>query len=263
MRFPTKPMDPTDTPIDQLSFAAYRLAGEKGRQRPAAFISLAHWFEAEKFRAFQPDLFEEVMLCPSIKEARKLATKSKNQWRGDWLAVRVRALACGMVYASRSEPMSTRWHGSAEEIAKFLAPLGLPERFLLGAATEYVRLRNASSVAFLGANSAPHDIVGKRINLIHKKAERAWTMLHWQGRHGCWRVHDWAVSQYIPVVYAGEDDARVNAQGIAQIGARCKSVVVFEKRGGKAMDATIRALRLAKVPVELDLYLTDKTEQIS
>lgn len=256
-------METFDIPIANLSFSAYRLPGEHGRQQPAAFISLAHWFEAEKFRAFHRELFDEVMLCPSIKEARKLATRNRSQWRGDWLAVRVRAMACGMVYASRSEPLSTRWQGSAEDIAKFLAPLGLPERFLLGAATEYVRLRNASMVAFLGANSAPHDVVGKRINVIHKKADRAWTLLHWQGRHGCWRVHDWALSQFVPIVYTGENNARLNADGLSKIGARCKSVVVFEARGGKLMDATIRALRLAKIPVELDLYLVEKTAQIS
>lgn len=256
-------MQSLDIPIDHLSFAAYRLASPAGRQQPSAFISLAHWFEAEKFRAFHPELFEEVMLSPSIKEARKLATRHRSQWRGDWLALRARALACGMVYASRCEPLSPRWKGEAAEIARFLVPLGLPERFLLTAATEYVRLRDSSAIAILGANSAPHDVVGKRINVIHKKAERAWTLLHWQGRHGCWRVHDWAMSQYIPILYAGADDARLNAQGISQIGAGCKSVVVFERRGGKAMDSTIRTLRSAKVPVELDLYQLESTSQLS
>jgi hypothetical protein len=255
-------MDAKEIPIDQLSFSAYRLPVYNTYCSPSAFISLAHWFEAEKFRSFHRELFDEVMLCPSVKEARKLSSANRHHWRGDWLGVRLRALACGMVYACRSDLSSTRWHGTPEQVARILVPLEFPDRFTLGAAREFDRLRVAPAIGFLGANSAPHDVVGRRVNIVHKKAERAWLLFHWQGRHGCWRVHDWAVSQHIPVIYGGSDDARINAKGIDEFRAQSQQVVVFEERGGKKMDATIRALRTAKVPIELDLYKADATSQI-
>ena len=46
---------------------------DTSRDQRAAFTSLGHWFEAEKFRAFQPDLFQAVMMSPTVKEARPLA----------------------------------------------------------------------------------------------------------------------------------------------------------------------------------------------
>jgi hypothetical protein len=50
-------------PIENLSFPAYRLPGDEGEYSPpAAFISLAQWFEAEKFRPFHRDLYDQVML---------------------------------------------------------------------------------------------------------------------------------------------------------------------------------------------------------
>ena len=54
-------------PIENLSFAAYRLPMSEGEYgAPAAFISLAQWFEAEKFRPFHRELFDQVMLAPTI-----------------------------------------------------------------------------------------------------------------------------------------------------------------------------------------------------
>lgn len=249
------PLMPTDAiPIEKLSFAAYRLQSGDVRQAPSAFISLAHWFEAEKFRAFHRELFDEVMLCPTVRDAKKFATKNKANWRGDWLGLRLRALACGMHYAYLADPTPERWKGTPESIASMLAPFEFPEKFVLGASMAFVGLRDAGTVSILGASTAPSDVVGKRINQVHKRADRLWKLLHWQGRHGCWKVHDWALSQYVPIQYAGADDARLNDEAITMLRNRAQNIVVFEARGGKRMDATIRALRLAKAPMELDLY---------
>lgn len=244
-------------PIDQLAFPAYRLpVGEPGGaySPPAVFLSLAHWFEAEKFRAFHRDLFDEVMLSPTVREARRIAKRYEKQWRGDWLGVRLRALACGMVYAAGADTDTSRWLGSAEDVARAMAPLGLPERFLLGASSEFVRLRDAQRYTFLGAAAAPPEHVGRKVNLLHKRSERAWTFAHWSGRHGSWRVHDWAVAQFVPIMYLGLDAARLGSKAIEALRESGATAIVFERRKGKSMDAPLRALRLAKVPVELDLY---------
>lgn len=252
-----------EIPVDQLSFAAYRLAGEDGRrQQPCAFLSLAHWFEAEKFRAFARDLFDEVMLCPSGKEARKLAKKNPNLWRGDWRAVRLRALACGMVYAARSDPDAQRWSGSAEDVAALLAPLHLPERFALGAAMEFVHLRDAPRVAFLGGSAAPNDVVGKKVNVVHKRAERAWRLAHWQGRHSSWRIHDWALQQYIPIEYLGDEGSRLTPANACALASATDQLTVFERRHGRTMDAVIRALRQAKTHVDLELYSAGSANEL-
>jgi hypothetical protein len=255
----------TPIPIEKLSFLAYRLpVGQPGGEYapPAAFLSLAHWFEAEKFRAFHRELFDQVMLCPSAREARRFAKAHQALWRGDWLGVRSRALACGMLYAARAEAMSTRWLGGAEDIARELAPLGLPARFLLGSCNEFVRLRDAPRFVFLGAEAAPPDVVGRRVNAVHKRAERAWTLACWTGRHGSWRIHDWAVAQHVPIMYVGADRNRLGLAGVEQLRSIHTNAVVFERRKGKAMDTVIRALRTAKLSVELDLYAEAESSEL-
>ena len=259
-------MPVSEIPVEKLSFPAYRLADAEGnnRQSRSLFLSLNHWFEAEKFRAFHRELFEEVLHQPTAKEARKFAKRHQAQWRGDWLAVRARALACGMVYAAWADRDSERWQAPAEEIAQLLAPLGLNARFLTQVGNEFVRLRTAPRIAFLGAGAAPPDAVGRRVNVVHKRVERAWSLTHWQGRHGSWRVHDWALAQYIPIAYAGEDGGRLSASQLGQFAAACDQAIVFEVRRGKGMDAVIRALRAVKtLQVELDLFAPETAAQLA
>lgn len=260
----TPSMAQLDIPIDHLSFPAYRLADAGGaRQAPCAFLSLAHWFEAEKFRPFARPLFDQAMIHPTIKEVRKFAKHHQSHWRGDWLAVRTRALACGMVYAAWSDPCTERWEGTAESIADRIRPLGLPERFLVGAAREYLRLRAAPRFAFLGAGHAPDEVVGKKINQVHKKSEFAWKLTHWQGRHGSWKIHDWALQQFVPIDYLGADDARTGPANLAAFPERCDTVVVFEKRRGRIMDAVVRGLRMHKTNfVDLELFTEAEGEQV-
>lgn len=245
----------TEIPIENLSFRAYRLVGPDGlRQEEAMFLSLAHWFEAEKFRAFAKDLYLEVLHSPSAKEARNLAKRNQPSWRGDWMAVKVRALACGMVYAAAADGNASRWQGDEASIAKLLAPLGQPERLNAAAASEYIRLRDAARISFLGGGAATPEFVGKRVHAVHRKAQSAWRLTHWLGRHGSWQIHDWAVQQFVPVAYAGATSSRLGPKGLEILQAQLDHVVVFEERGGKAMDGVIRGLRSLKVPVELDLF---------
>lgn len=230
---------------------------------PAAFQSLAHWFEAEKFRPFHRDLFDQVMLAPTIKEARRFAKLHQNFWRGDWLGVRNRAMACGMVYAARADSHPERWLGTAEQIAADMTSLGpLPQRFLLSAAEVFVQLRDSPRVALLGAMTAPPEVVGKRINLVHKRNEGFWQLAYWQGRHSCWRVHDWAIKAHVPVDYLGREAARLNADSVKALHSAVTQVVVFEKRRGKTMDAILRSLRAERIPVELDIYNPDPSTDL-
>lgn len=255
-QFPRMPI--TDIPITNLSFSAYRLVGDGGvRLEPASFLSLVHWFEAEKFRAFARELYQEALHSPSVKEVRRFSAGHQRHWRGDWLAVKQRALACGMVYAARSDPGSNRWLGTADELAHALLPLGFEERLLAAACAEYVRLRDAQSVSFLGGAAAPPDHIGKRIHAVHKKAEGYWRLAHWIGRHGSWQIHDWAIQQHVPVSYHGAASSRLATAQIARLAESTDHFIVFEQRKGKVMDRVIRQIKTIKASIELDLYASD------
>ncbi len=244
-----------EIPIENLSFSAYRPAHRDGTHgAPAIFLSLAHWFEAERFRAFAPELFVQVMHCPSIKEARKFAKRNQNHTRGDWMAVRARALACGMVYASWADADHPRWQADAASLAAQLAPLGIPERIVAEAAAEFVRIRQTPRIVFLGAGASTPEAVGKRVNQVHRKASGAWQLSCWQGRHGSWQIHDWALQQFVPIRYLGKEDDRLSQAHLSALAQQVDQAVVFEARGGKRMDTIIRTLKGLKVPVELDLY---------
>lgn len=244
-----------EIPIENLSFSAYRPAHRDGTHgSPAIFLSLAHWFEAERFRAFAPDLFAQVLHCPSIKEARKFAKRNQSHTRGDWMAVRSRALACGMVYASWADADHPRWQGDAAGVAAHMAPLGIPEKIVAEAAVEFVRIRQTPRIAFLGAGASTPEAVGKRVNQVHRKAAGAWQLAYWQGRHGSWQIHDWALQQFVPIRYLGMEDDRLSPAHLASLAQQIDQAVIFEARGGKRMDTIIRTLKALKVPVELDLY---------
>jgi len=246
-----------DPALLDLSFTGFRLPPRAGarRERAPVYMSLRHWFEAEKFRSCEPDLFSAMLMQPTQREAVKLAKRNQTRWRMDWAKVRCRALACGMVYASLSEPNAPRWATDAKELAAMLTPLGLPEKFQQEAAAEYVRLRDGPKVAFLGAATAPHDAVGKRVNAVHRKTGGAWTLLHWCGRGVSWPVHDWAVAQFVPIIYLGDDRDRMSEAHLVDLARRADTVVVFEERGGKTMDRTLRTLRAQRrCSVELDLF---------
>ncbi len=242
--------------LDTFAFPAYRLEGPDGRREaPSAFLTLGHWFEAEKFRTCAPELFVEVLHQPSLKLARKVAKQHQGHWRSDWTAIRGRALACGMVYAAAADVNPERWLRAGEDLVRLLRPLALPERFAQGVAAEFMRLREAPCVGFIGAAAAPPEVVGRRLNAVHKKHEKAWRLQHWVGRHCSWRVHDWAVNQYIPVRYHGEPGARLASPSAGQFARDCRTIVLFEEKGGKDMDAAIKTLRSFKsAQIELDLY---------
>ncbi len=261
---------PADIPIEQLAFSAYRLppaTPEGHRSAPTVYLSLNHWFEAEKFRAYEPELFREALMQPSIKEVRKLAKKNQTRWRFDWAKVRTRALACGLIYASRADAGSARWQADLNAIANMLRPLGLPEPFLGQTALEYVRLRQSPRVVLLGAAAAPSTVVGKKVNALHRRTESAWTLAHWQGRYSCWRIHDWAMSQFVPIEYIADDDSRLTPAALSALAQRCQSAIVFERKGGKTMDRVLRALRALraerKAQVEIDLFDPDKDTDLT
>lgn len=123
-----------------------------------------------------------------------------------------------------------------------------------------MRLRQAPKVAFLGAEKAPRELVGKKINALHRRHAAAWQLVHWCGRHTSWLIHHWAVAQLVPVHYMGEDDERLSEAAAKRLANTADIVVVFESKGGKSMDKILRVLRAQRAcAVELDLYDPGRT----
>lgn len=245
----------TDIDVNRLAFPAYRLFTDSG-DRSLMFSNLALFFEAEKFRGVQPELFNQVLHSPSIKEARKLTKRHQALWREDWAGVRLRVLATGIQYMAWADTGSERWHdASPDNIAQHLAPLGLPSKFLLHAATEFVTLRDAPHYCFLMAPGTPDDVIGRKLNTLHRKYGRKWGIMHWDGRHGNRRVHDWALNQYLPIRYFGVLGERLHLPTLSKLLTQTNAkVCVFETRGGKNMDAVIQHLRPYRSQFELEFF---------
>ena len=245
-------MSNTPIPLSRLSFPTY-IAQPKTCER-VWFPSLMHFFEAEKFRLQHPDIYLSIVNSTNLKEVAKIAKRNQSLWRDDWIGVRGRVLLCGMRYAAWADPDPQRWTDAPDKLALELQELGFPTKFSLAAVTEFQRLLANPTWCFFGVDHAPQDVVGKRLNTIHRKCERAWSINHWLGRHTSWRVHDWALSLYIPMRYFGEPRERLTPEHIERLVTASNHACVFEKRGGKAMDATIRQIKGLKAPLEMDFY---------
>jgi hypothetical protein len=248
--------DQNPIPLRDLSFPVY-IPTSKARDR-AGFLSIVHFFEAEKFRGFHPELFEAVMHCPSLRELSKLTKRNQAKWRDDWSGIRGRVLVCAMRYASWADPNPERWTTQPEVLAAELETLGFPAKFCAAAVTEFQRLNENPVWNFLGVDKAPPDSIGKRVNDIHRKTGRAWTINHWLGRHTSWRLHEWALSQYVPMRYFGAPDARLTPELIQSIAQQSTHTCIFEAKGGKTMDAEIRQLRALKVSLEMEFFQPSK-----
>lgn len=238
-------------PLRELSFPAY-IADQRSAGR-VAFSSLMHFFEAEKFREKSPDVYRSIVDSTSLRETSKISRRNKDAWRGDWLGVRGRVMLCGMRYASWFDPTPERW-SNISGLTIELQELGFPEKFSHVAATEFQRFSEDASWCFFGIDLAPQDVVGKKINAIHRKTKRVWYINHWLGRHTSWRLHEWALSQYIPMRYFGAPGERLTPELIDRISSLSAHSCVFEQRGGKGMDLTIRQLRGLKRPIEIEFF---------
>lgn len=241
-------------PLENLSFPAYIL-DVKGKSRsPTGFLSLAHFFEAEKFRGYDADLYEAAVNAPTLRELRKLTKRHQANWRDDWLGVRGRVLVCGMQYAAWAAPDHERWTVNAQQLTDELIALGFPSKFSQAAVLEFTRLQGNPTWVFFGTEQTPPDVIGKRVNAIHRKCLREWTLCHWLGRHTNARIHDWALNQFIPIRYFGSRGDSLTHKAINGLTSASTKACVFEQRGGKAQDHTIQQLRGLKFPLEIEFY---------
>lgn len=245
----------------ELSFLGY--AATAGSPHRVVFTSVVHFFEAEKFRTVDADLYLGALNCPTLRELRKFEKRHRDQWRDDWIGVRARVMVCALVYAYWTSEEAAFWAdtpGGREALAAELVSLGYPPKFCAGVVAEFHQHLLTPAYTLLGVDHAPPDIIGKRLNAIHRATARRWTLNHWLGRHTNWRMNEWAIGQFVPVRYFGAQGQRLLDSNIDAMSGPGSKVVLFEQRGGKSMDKALRFLRAKKAAVEIDFYAAPKAQ---
>lgn len=244
--------DTSSIPLSKVSFQGY-IPTPRSSER-AYFLSLLHFFEAEKFRQSHPDLYLEVLNCPSFRELAKLSRRNQSKWREDWLGIRGRVMICGMRYAQWSDLTPERWVDDETKLILELCELGFPKKFSMAAAAEFKKLATNPTWCFFGVDAAPPDVIGKRVMALHRRHARSWTVNHWLGRHTSWRMHDWALANYIPMRYYGSPGERLTLDAVSRLVTDSTNSCVFEQRGGKSMDSVIRHIKGMKAPLDMEFY---------
>jgi hypothetical protein len=134
-----------------------------------------------------------------------------------------------------------------------LQDLDLPQALLSQCTSEFCAWRNFSRVAVFGADRAPPDAVGRRMNKL-LQSDKPWALL-WPS-HGktSWQVHDWALTHFINPIYVATDNGRGGKKLTEALISQADQVVIFEQRGAKAQDGSIQLARRASKKMTLDLY---------
>lgn len=240
--------------VQEIPLALMGFSGPLVKQRATQrhyYLSLMHWFEAEKFRLNAPALSEECLNSHSLRMLKKLSDRHQSSGREDWAMVKMKVLLCGMTYAMWADPEPERWLNVS--IVREMASIGFPERFAQSAFEEFMKLRINPQFVFFGADKAPPEVIGRRLNLIHRKYERKWTCASWIGRHSNWRINDWTREQYIPVMPLGRPGERLTMDKAITL-AVGRHAVVFDQKALKNMDPLIRQLRQLKMPLDVEPY---------
>lgn len=225
-------------------------------RRRLVYATLVHWYEAAKFMPHGPELRNWILESPTVKEARKYAKRNQASWRTDWALVRHSALIAGLGLLALQRPQLGLRTCELEPLRNGLRGLELPERFVGLCLERFDAWRKAPRITVFGADAAPADILGARmVKLV--SALPAWTLVAPCHRRAPWRVHDWALTHYVPVEYHGGPDDR-SARPLARaLIAASDQVVVFEQRGHKRFDHVIQEARATKRKVSLEVYALD------
>ena len=81
-----------------------------------------------------------------------------------------------------------------------------------------------------------------------------WTLVTTCNRRTPWRVHDWALTHYIPVHYLGTPSERPSRPLALAVVEASDQVVVFEERKQKRFDHVLQAAKTLKRKISLELY---------
>lgn len=217
------------------------------------YPTLAHWYESARFMPHRPDLRDLVLQYPTAKEARKLAKANESVWRSDWNLVSPRILTLGLCLLVLEGSYPDLQTCGADDLKAALAPMALAPSILDGCVLRFIEWRAGPKIAVYGAHAAPESIVGRKLaSVVSNRPD--WTLVSLCNSHTSWRVHDWALSLYLPVRYVGETTSRMSAGLGRQLVDSVDKLVVFEQRGERKADTILQYARSQKKPIALDLY---------
>ncbi len=222
-------------------------------RRQHVYLTLAHWYEGAKFMPHKPDLREALLFSPSVKEARKFSRLRQPQWRPDWKVTRHTVLIAGLGLMALQRPEMGLLRCDLNDIRKGLAPLELPDRFVDTVLERFDAWRHAPLIATFGAAAAPESVVGTKLAKLVAPMP-SWTLVTPCHRSAAWRVHDWALAHYVPVLYLGSPSDRTSRHMAREIVERCDQVIVFEQRRQKMFDHVLQLAKAAKKAISLELY---------
>lgn len=222
-------------------------------RRQHVYLSLVHWYEAAKFMPHRPDMREQLLFSPTSKEARKFARMRKDAWRTDWPVTRHSALIAGLGMLALQRPEAGLIGRDLAEIKAGLAPMELPERFVDACLERFDLWRQAPRISVFGADNAPSDVVGVKLAKLVSPMP-TWTLVSPFHCRTAWRVHDWALSHYVPVLYVGGGAARTSRSLATKIIAASDQVIVFEQRKQRRHDFVIQSAKLQKRKLTLELF---------
>ena len=229
------------------------LAAPPSKRTRHHYLSLAHWYEAAKFMPGHPELRDAVGHCPTVKEARKFAKARQAQWRSDWNLVRHRVLIAGMGFLSLDRPDLQLPAWNTSRLSEEMSEMGLPVKFVSQCLEKFQAWGAGPKIATVGADKAPEQVVGRKMSKL-VEAHPSWTLLSFCNGRAAWRVHDWALSMYVPVAYVGTPTSRTSTGLRDELITGCDRLVVFETKGGRSHDAVIRRAKMLDVPMSLELY---------
>jgi hypothetical protein len=224
-----------------------------GARRQQVYLSLVHWYEAAKFMPHRPLLRDALLFSPSIKEARKFARAREGTWRSDWPVTRHSVLAAGLGMLTLQRPEMELRSCPVGAVRAGLAPLLLPDPVLDSCVERFALWRAAPRICVFGADLAPCQLVGARLARLVAPLPN-WTLVSTCGLRTAWRVHDWALQQYVPVEYHGTPSQRPGRRLTAAVIAASDQVVVFEERAQKRFDGVLQLAKHLKRKISLELY---------
>lgn len=247
---------PMDNAADLLTTAFLgpwvRSGGDSSRMQHV-YASVLHWYEAAKFMPHHPEHRDAVLFQPSLKEVKRYTKLRQSAWRSDWNLVRPSILIAGLGFLAVQRPELSLRSLDLATVKAGLAPMALPERFVEACLGRFDLWRGGPRIAFIGADAAPDQIVGKAVAKL-VSALPTWTLVSTSMGRTPWRVHDWCLSHFIPVEYLGTPTSKLNPRMLVDLVEHADQVVVFEERQSKKHDAAIAHARKLKKKVSLELY---------
>lgn len=233
---------------------ASKAPGSTAHVRPH-FASLQHFIEFAKFGdGHNHEVREAVLLMPSVKEVLKFSQAHRGKWRTDWALIRSRIILQGLALLQHEHASHPMWIDPAASLKVGLLAIGLTEVVAESIIGAHVAQMSGAFVVVLGAGPVPAEEVSKRINNLHKRTAGKWKLLHWQGRHVSWSVHDWMVGHRMPVKYAGSAGERLSPTALAALMSAADQFLIFEERGGRGMDNIIAKVKRGGKPCEVALW---------